>query len=289
MDTTVGISVAILGSVGLLFGTLIALATKKLWVFEDPRVDTVSGMLPGNNCGACGQAGCRAFAESVIAGRVQPAQCSVMGADGVKAVAAYLGVDAGAATRRVARVLCGGGSDLSIRYADYRGLQTCAAATAVGGGGKACSWACLGYADCARACTFHAIVMNDRDLPVVTPSLCTACGDCVEACPRGLITLMPVEHRLIVQCRSLLEGSAAEALCAAACTGCARCVADAAPGLIRISDGLAVIDYTKHALADPSATRRCPTGAIVWIEGVQFMRGRTVAPPARTNHETVCA
>lgn len=276
-------SVAVLGSLGLLFGILIAVATKKLWVWEDPRIDDVTGMLPGSNCGACGQAGCRAFAEAVIGGTVQPAQCSVMNADGVKAVANYLGVEAGAANRRVARLLCGGGSDLSVRNAEYRGLETCAAAAAVAGGGMGCSWACVGLADCERSCAFDAIFMNDRNLPVVIPALCTACGDCVEACPKDLFTLMPAEQKLIVQCRSLLEGEAADRLCAAACNACGRCVVDAAAGLIQIENGLAVIDYSKNALANPAATRRCPTNAIVWVESMQFMSGREARP--RVNAE----
>jgi electron transport complex protein RnfB len=283
MSSPVVLSIAILGSLGLLFGTLIAVATKKLWVYEDPRIDDVTGMLPGNNCGACGQAGCHAFAEAVVAGRITPSQCTVMGAEGAKAVAAYLGIDAGSASKRVARVQCGGGSDLAVRRAEYRGLQTCAAAAAVAGGGKGCAWACIGLADCERSCTFNALFMNEHDLPVVIPSLCTACGDCVRACPKDLFTLMPVEQHLLVQCRSLLEGEAAEALCAAACTGCGRCATDAAPGLIQIQHGLAVIDYSKNSLADPSAVRRCPTNAIVWIEGLQFTQSRDARAAARSH------
>lgn len=289
MSATILYSVAMLGGLALLFGVMIAIASKKLWVWEDPRIDEVTSMLPGNNCGACGQAGCRAFAEKAIKGEIPPASCTVMNGDGVKAVAAYLGVDAGAANKRVARLLCGGGSDLAIQRAEYRGLDTCAAAAAVAGGGKGCSWACLGLADCERACTFDAIFMNDRDLPVVIPSLCTACGDCVDACPKGLFTLMPAEQKLIVQCRSLLEGAAADALCAAACNGCGRCAVDAAPGLIQMRSGLAVIDYSHNALADPSATRRCPTGAIAWVEGMQFMQPRMSAPAAGDRHETARA
>jgi Na+-translocating ferredoxin:NAD+ oxidoreductase subunit B len=286
---TVAISVAILGGLGLLFGALIAVATRRLWVWEDPRIDQVAAMLPGSNCGACGQPGCRAFAENVIAGRIQPAQCTVMNAGDVNAVADYLGVEAGAANRRVARLLCGGGSDLAMRVAEYRGLQTCAAAAAVAGGGKGCAWACLGLADCERSCTFDAIFMNDRDLPVVIPSLCTACGDCVEACPKDLFTLMPAEQKLVVQCRSMLEGSAAEALCAAACNGCGRCALDAAPGLIQIRNGLAVIDYSKNALAAPSATRRCPTNAIVWVDGMQFVQNAGGRPLPGSHYEAAGA
>jgi ferredoxin len=153
----------------------------------------------------------------------------------------------------------------------------------VAGGGKGCSWACLGLADCERACTFDAIFMNDRELPVVVPELCTACGDCVTACPKDLFTLMPAEQHLIVQCRSQLEGAAADALCAAACNACGRCVMDAAPGLIQIQNGLAVIDYSKNPLASPAATRRCPTSAIVWVEGMQFA-GASSAAPASGSH-----
>ena len=71
-------SVAILGGVGLTFGTLIALAHRKLWVWADPRIDTVAGLLPGTNCGACGLAGCHAFAEAAVDGEVTPATCTVM-------------------------------------------------------------------------------------------------------------------------------------------------------------------------------------------------------------------
>jgi Na+-translocating ferredoxin:NAD+ oxidoreductase subunit B len=271
MSASVVGSVAILGSLGLLFGVLIAIATKKLWVYEDPRIDEVTGMLPGNNCGACGEAGCRAFAEALIAGAIAPAQCTVMDSDGTEAVASFLGVDAGDANRRVARLLCGGGTNVAVRNAHYRGVETCVAAAAVAGGGTACAWACLGLGDCQRACTFDAIFMNARDLPVVIPALCTACNDCVEVCPKDIFTLMPITQKLIVQCRNLLEGAAADAVCSAACNACGRCAVDSAPGLIAMVNGLAVIDYTKNDLAQPSATTRCPTKAIKWVEEMQFM------------------
>lgn len=263
-------SVAILGGIGLAFGVLIALASRKLWVWEDPRIDQVTDMLPGTNCGACGEAGCRAFAEALLDGRVQPAACTVMSPDQVQDVADFLGVEAGQANRRVARLLCGGGFDVAIQQAEYRGLPSCAAAATVAGGGKGCAWGCLGLGDCVAACTFDAMFMNDVGLPVVIPEACTACNDCVVACPRDLLLLMPLEHKLIVQCRSLMEGDPVEALCGVACNACGRCVLDAAPGLIRMENGLAVIDYTKNELAEPSATARCPTGAIVWVEGRQF-------------------
>ncbi len=268
--TTILSSIAILGGVGLAFGTLISLAHMKLKVWEDPRIDEVTDLLPGTNCGACGQAGCRAFAEALVAGKVQPATCTVMGPGDIAEVAEYLGVEAGEANKRVARLLCAGGRDVAIQQAEYRGLQTCKAAVAVAGGGKGCAWGCLGLADCEVVCDFDAIYMNDVGLPVVIPEKCTACGDCVEACPLDLFTLMPLEQKLIVQCKSLLEGEEAEAVCRVACNACGRCAADAAPGLIEMVNGLAVIDYSRNELATPDAIARCPTGAIVWVEGSQF-------------------
>ena len=263
-------SALVLGGVGLFFGFLIAMANKKFYVWEDPRINEVEQLLPNSNCGACGQPGCRAFAEGLVNGKFQPSGCTVMGKDDIEEVAAYLGVDAGQASKRVARLLCAGGKNEAARNSDYAGLETCKAAAAIAGGGKACNWGCLGLGDCERACLLDAIFMNDDLLPVVIPDLCTACSDCVVACPKDLFQLMPIEQKLIVQCKNLLKGDAAEDLCSVACNTCNRCVADSEPGVIEIIDNLAVINYEKNALTDPKATSRCPTGAIVWVEGQQF-------------------
>ena len=136
-------SVAILGGVGLTFGTLIALANAKLKVWEDPRIDAVEEVLPGANCGACGLAGCRAFAEAAVNGKVAPAGCTVMGDDDREEVAALLGVAAGEANKQVARLLCAGGTDVARSKASYHGVDSCAAAVAVTGGGKGCTWGCV--------------------------------------------------------------------------------------------------------------------------------------------------
>ncbi len=267
---TLLLSSAILGGVGLTFGALIAFANHNLKVWEDPRVNAVTDLLPGANCGACGFAGCRAFAESVITGDTPPAECTVMGPEETDDVAAYLGVDAGEAQQRVARLLCAGSSAVAPWKAEYYGIESCGAAVAVGGGGKGCSWGCVGLADCAVSCDFDAIHMSDFGLPIVDPELCTACNDCVEACPLDLFVIMPVEHHLIVQCRNLLEGERATDVCEVACNACRRCVQDAADGLIHMENGLAVIDYDQFELQSAEATRRCPTGAITWVELSQF-------------------
>lgn len=278
-------SAVILGGVGLFFAALIAVTNRKFRVWEDPRIDVVAGLLPGANCGACGQPGCRAFAEQTVAGGIAPAQCTVASPDVRAEIAEYLGVDVGQATQRVARLLCAGGTDVAPNRVDYQGLLTCKAAAAVAAGQKGCVWGCLGLGDCEVACTFDAIRMNDVGLPVVIPEKCTACGDCVRACPKDLFVVMPMDHKLIVQCKSLLEGEAAERLCRVACNGCGKCVVDAAPGVIEMKNGLAVIDYARNDLATPAATRRCPTGAIAWVEGAQLL----TAGAARQSAQEVAA
>ncbi|MBK7408177.1 MAG: RnfABCDGE type electron transport complex subunit B [Saprospirales bacterium] len=265
------IGVGILVLLGLFFAVVIAVAYKKLRVYEDPRIDQVEEMLPHANCGACGQPGCRAFAEKVVGNELSPSKCTVSSPEGVKRIAEYLGVDAGSEEKRIARVLCAGGKSEAHNLADYKGtMRTCRGESVVNGGPKACSWGCLGLGDCEVACDFDALHMNEDGLPVVIPDLCVACGDCVEACPKGLFELMPVSQKLIVQCKSQLEGDLALSKCSVACTACGRCVADGAPGLIEIKNNLAVVNYELNNLAIADATRRCPTDAIIWLEGAQF-------------------
>lgn len=271
------LSVGILGGVGFTFGVLIAMANKKLRVWEDPRIDQLTDILPGANCGACGFAGCRAFAEAAIDGEVVPAGCTVLSAPEREDVAEFLGVDVGEAQKRVARLLCAGGSNVAAQKATYFGVESCAAAVAVTGGGKGCAWGCVGLADCAVVCDFDAIQMTEFGLPLVDPEKCTACNDCVEACPLDLFVLMPVDHHLIVQCKNLLDGEAATDVCSVACNACGRCVQDAAAGLIEMKSGLAVIDYAKAELESREAVARCPTGAIQWVEWEQQFSEQVLA------------
>lgn len=260
------IAAALMGGLGALLAAVLAVADKKLYVYEDPRIEEVESLLPKANCGACGCAGCHAFAEKAVKGEISPGKCTVNTAEGVQAIAILLKVDAGTQEKRVARLACAGGAHVARHQARYAGLESCRAAALVSGGGKGCSWGCLGLGDCARACDFDAIEMDQHNLPVVSEIRCTACGDCVEVCPKDLFSLHPVSHRLWVACRNLLNGEIAEAECEVACTGCGRCAADAPAGLINIVDNLAAIDYTRNPEATQKPIQRCPTGAIVWID-----------------------
>lgn len=58
----------VLGSIGLVFGIILVLASQYLEVKEDSRIKDVQDLLPGYNCGACGTPSCNAFATTIVSG-----------------------------------------------------------------------------------------------------------------------------------------------------------------------------------------------------------------------------
>jgi len=257
-------AVGAIGGLTMVLASLLVLANRKLYVEEDPRIDAVEEMLPHANCGACGLPGCRPFAEALVLGRTLPGQCTVSSDEDRGVIAEFLGVDVGLQQKVVARLACAGGSNVARNHARYHGLMTCRAAAQVAGGGKGCFWGCLGLDDCAVACDFDAIRMDPHGLPVVDEARCTACGDCVAACPKDLFSLHAASHRLWVACKSLEAGDELLDDCEVACTACGRCAMDA-PAVVRMKNNLAVVDYTaNHDTRKP--IQRCPTGAIVWMD-----------------------
>jgi H+/Na+-translocating ferredoxin:NAD+ oxidoreductase subunit B len=254
-----------LGSLTLLLAIMLILANKKLYVYEDPRIDSVEDMLPHANCGACGFPGCRPFAEALVSGNVLPGKCTVSPEEGRVKIANFLGVALGAEEKRVARLACAGGTNVALNRARYQGIKTCQAASLVSGGGKGCFWGCLGHGDCDVVCDFDAITMNEFGLPVVDVEKCTACGDCVEVCPKDLFSLQPVSYRLWVACKNLEFGDDILEECQVACTACGRCAMDAPGNLVTMINNLPVVNYSEnHHTQVP--IQRCPTGAIVWLD-----------------------
>lgn len=253
-----------MASLGIGLALILSIAHRRLFVYEDPRIDEVEELLPHANCGACGTPGCRPFAEALVAKKVDPGLCTVNAADMNQHIADFLGVDVTHHEKKVARLACAGGNHVAHTRADYHGLKTCRAAALVSGGGKGCTWACLGLEDCGSVCDFGAISFNKFSLPVVDADLCTACSDCVEECPKDLFSLQPVSHKLWVACNNKDNMDESEAHCEVACNACNRCVSDAPEGLITIQNNLATIDYNKNGLSSKVAIERCPTGSIVW-------------------------
>lgn len=264
MDINILIAIATMGGLGFVFAGALAIADKKLYVEEDPRIAKVNEVLPGVNCGACGKAGCYDFAVNVVEGEIAPSGCPVGGQEVANDIANILGIDAGTSTKIVARVLCRGGNiEAARKMVEYRGPQTCSTMDLVSGGTKMCQYGCLGGGDCVEACTFNAIHLNDNGLPVVIDDLCTGCGMCVTACPRDIIELHPADREVFVFCKSHDDPKTAKEVCDVACIGCGICARKSDGGVI-MEDGLAVIQWDKFD-PDNIPFDKCKTSAICYL------------------------
>lgn len=267
METYLIIALASMGGMGLLFAVGLAIADKKLAVEEDPRVSRAVDILPGLNCGGCGYPGCRGYAESVVAGTAPLDRCNPGGAETIAGLSDIMGVEAGAFVKRVAVLHCQGGEAQSPQRARYEGPKTCAAAALVQSGFKACTWGCLGLGDCVQVCRFDAIRIGASGLPVVDPARCTACMACVNACPRSLLRVHPVqEARMLVLCSNRDPGLVAKKACTVACIGCGICAKRDPDGAVTIQQNLAVVDYAKITAARAETVEKCPTGAIKIVD-----------------------
>lgn len=61
-------AVAVMGVIGGICGFALGVASEKFAVIPDSRIEDVTNLLPGYNCGACGHPGCEAFATALVEG-----------------------------------------------------------------------------------------------------------------------------------------------------------------------------------------------------------------------------
>ena len=102
------IAIGILGGLGLVFGLVLAAASKVFYVETDPRLEQLNACLPGANCGGCGYPGCGGYAEAVLNGEAPIGKCASGGNECAQAMAAIMGMKAEAVARKVGLVKCSG-------------------------------------------------------------------------------------------------------------------------------------------------------------------------------------
>lgn len=282
METNVILfTVGTLSILGVVSAVLLYFVAQKFKVYEDPRIDEVTSMLPGANCGGCGFAGCKAFGEALVKNEdISALNCPVGGSATMQQAAEFLGKATTVKDPMVAVVRCNGNCDNRPKTNNYDGASSCAVMAATYGGDTACSFGCLGKGDCVAVCTFGAMRMNEKTgLPEIDEEKCTSCGACVKACPKLLIELRkkgPKSRRIYVSCMNKDKGGIAKKACTTACTGCTKCLKVCEHDAITIQNNLAYIDWRKCKLCR-KCVDECATSAITELN---FPPRKKVETPA---------
>jgi Na+-translocating ferredoxin:NAD+ oxidoreductase RNF subunit RnfB len=255
-------AVLALSAIGVISVALLATAAQKFAIEVDPNVEAILDVLPGANCGACGNPSCFAAAEAIAAKRAPATTCVAGGKKTAEAVAGILGETCEFLTVVVERH-CGGGANARRAY-EHLGLRSCAAVSKLAGGSIVCGWGCLGYGDCVTACPFDAMALDERGLPVIDLEKCTGCGVCVRECPRGathLLQMVPEGSGVAVRCSSKDSVKDRRGYCGMCCIACKKCERACPTGAIVVEGGLAVLDPGK-CISCYSCVDVCPNDCI---------------------------
>ncbi|MDA3879648.1 MAG: RnfABCDGE type electron transport complex subunit B [Prolixibacteraceae bacterium] len=267
MNASLIYTIITISSIGVAAAIILYFTARKFYVYEDPRIDEVEEALPAANCGGCGYAGCRAFAEAIVKDNSFDSKFCPVGGDEVMQIAAgIMGLEAGDQKARLAVLRCNGTCEFRPKTNHYEGASTCAIAAMNYGGETGCQYGCLGFDDCVDVCDFDALHMDPKTgLPVVADENCVGCGACIEACPKDLFELrkkMPKHRKIFVSCRNEDKGGVAKKSCEVACIGCGKCEKECKYDAITISNNLAFIDSDKCVLCRKCVSA-CPTNAII--------------------------
>ena len=267
----------------LMFALILLIASIKLRVVVDPKIDAVHKALPNIDCGACGYAGCASYAKAVVANPELLGKCSPGGSDTSNAIAQILNLQMSGGSAPLRPIVhCRAHAEDRMFFATYDGIPSCTTVDAVPNV-QACKFGCLGYGDCTRACKFDALHVVDG-LATVDYEKCTGCAACEKACPRGLIKMVPFTHEnmMLPGCNSNENGKNTRGFCAVGCIGCGICAKQS--DLFTVTDNLARMDYEKYepSEATQAAMDKCPTGNIVY-------RGKNAPAPREAGQKPVAA
>ena len=133
------------------------------------RAAEIDALLPQTQCGKCGYAGCRPYAEAVAAGGADINRCPPGGAGLIAEVAALLGV-----APKPLDPACGraGPPRVALIREEH----------------------CIGCTLCIQACPVDAIVGAAKLMHTVLDDRCTGCELCLPVCPVDCIVMQASEH-----------------------------------------------------------------------------------------------
>ena len=261
MSNDIILAVAVVGVIGLIFGCLLSFASVIFRIEKDKREEEILEILPGANCGACGYAGCSAYAGAIVNDDAEINLCSVGKNAVAEKIGDIMGRKAETVEPMVAKVMCGGKCSVATKKYEYIGIHDCVAASKLAGGDKDCPNGCLGYGNCVIACPFDAIEIKD-EIAVVNEEKCQACGLCIKKCPKNIIKFVPKKNKVWVLCSNTEKGALTNKHCMVGCIGCKMCEKVCPTGAIKVTDNFAKIDYSLCINCGECANK-CPKKVII--------------------------
>ena len=248
-------------AVAIICGVILTISSRLFAVKEDEKFIKIRDCLPGANCGACGYSGCDGYAKALSEGKTDVTNACVPGGDrAAKEIANALGVEAEEVVKKVAYIACNGSCDASPRKYEYHGQMTCRSANMIYNGDKQCTFACLGYGDCANICPQHAISI-ENGVAKVDSALCIGCGMCARVCPDHIIHLINANTQVVVLCSNHDKGAVTRKACSNGCIGCGKCQKMCPNDAIHVEHNLAVIDHSK-CIGCGECIKACPIHCI---------------------------
>lgn len=151
----------------VVFGLLLGYANIRFRVEGDPIANQIEALLPQTQCGQCGFAGCRPYAEAIATGEAEINLCPPGGEAGMLALADLLGRDPVPLDESAA-------VDKPKSYAVIVQEE------------------CIGCTLCLQACPVDAILGAAKQMHVVIASECTGCELCLPPCPVDCILMQPI-------------------------------------------------------------------------------------------------